>query len=110
MFYEGKTYAVKMSNPAIKAALAAYIADGESVDALDAYDVQTERLYSLRVVKWLVRHLIPEFKEMVTEENKLQLMRGIGMAHNDPERAAILDIRDARRWRAAEDGPGTIDS
>lgn len=103
MFYDGKIYKVKRADDGLRAALGRFIEQAiQGIDdPLERYDAAKEASTSLRAVRWLVKHLAPDFKGEVTEENRAQLLKGIQRFQTDTALAAAVDTRDQRKWEAA---------
>ncbi len=77
-------------------ALSAFVAGRQHRDYPEVYTLAAQN--TLESARFLVRHLIPEFTEEVTEANKQYILHRIELRHADNEKAGILEILDARRW------------
>jgi hypothetical protein len=93
MYFNGKIYRIK---PADEGTRQAY-------EALLQFQIVEFAIFEVEAtvasIKWMLGRLCPDFPlESVTEENRRELLRLIRLAQTDPERAQMVETRDARKF------------
>ncbi len=104
MFLNGKIYEVLKASDAQRTAFDRLVLHQAEMFAL------LDAPRTLQSVQFLVSQLCPSFDQEITADNKDAILKAIRRHQVDPERAKIVDIRDARRAAGeevseAEEGP-----
>ena len=105
MFFQGKVYKIDRATIALQLSIQTYIRErvDASKDAMERFEQIEGEANSLRVCRFMVKHLIPEFPlDQVNEENKAFLLRMIHLRHTDPDREQAREIIDRRRYENQE--------
>jgi len=108
MHYKGRIYRILRADEAMRFALEAHIVLClEDVnDPLERYDLAKESLKTPMLARFMAKHLLPEFKEPIDENNCQEILRAIERFHRDPDHAQVVAENERRKWEAKNGSDG----
>ena len=98
MFFQGRVYNVRLASPTLRSAVREFIARRCTGidDPLEQFEAAEEALESIELARFLAKHLVPELREPITEANRAEVLKWIGMKHQDGTREMALTIKRSR--------------
>lgn len=92
MHFNGQIYRIKQADEGTRQAYEAFLQF--QIVEFAVFEVEA----TAASIKWLLHRLCPYFPlESITEENRRELLRLIRLSQIDPERAQMVETRDARK-------------